>query len=172
MQQLHEENDARKTLVLGGRKNSFDDKPSPLRPGLATSTSGGGGVLNERVSDSGERRRHSTRSPSSEDAAIRQELSKISKIQKEEVFGMDLHTVNRKAQVLERRKQASMRERFEATRKCLLQPQGRFRLWWDATSCALILFLAVALPYRSAFVDAWSLGWTLVDFLIDLFFLV
>ena len=59
-----------------------------------------------------------------------------------------------------------------AMRQCLLLPSSKFRLWWDAVACALIFFIATVLPYRTAFVIDWSIGWTVVDFIIDIFFLI
>merc|ERR1719453_1585495 len=59
----------------------------------------------------------------------------------------------------------------QAMRRCLLLPSSRFRLWWDAVACLLICFIAVVLPYRTAFVTEWSSGWAVIDFVIDLYFL-
>ena len=46
--------------------------------------------------------------------------------------------------------------------RLLVEPQSRFRLWWDLISCVLICFIALSLPYRSAFEPDWSLTWTVV----------
>jgi hypothetical protein len=54
----------------------------------------------------------------------------------------------------------------------LIEPHSKFRLYWDGVSCVLIAFIALALPYRSAFAVDWSLLWTLIDFFIDVFFIV
>ena len=51
-------------------------------------------------------------------------------------------------------------------------PGQGIRMWWDIVSVILVLFICLTLPYRLAFIDEWSLFLTLIDLLIDVFFLV
>ena len=54
----------------------------------------------------------------------------------------------------------------------VLHPGQNIRMWWDISSIILVLFICITLPYRLAFVAEWSLFLTVVDLLIDVFFLV
>jgi hypothetical protein len=49
----------------------------------------------------------------------------------------------------------------------LCMPKGRFRLCWDGVNTMLILYFAVVLPYRIAFVTSWSTGWRVVNILFN-----
>lgn len=52
----------------------------------------------------------------------------------------------------------------------MIKPASNFRFLWDTSSAVIILFIAATLPFRIAFVEDWSLGWYVIDFLIDLYF--
>ena len=54
----------------------------------------------------------------------------------------------------------------------VLYPHSNFRLSWDLVSCLLICFGSVTLPYRIAFIDKWTVGWQVFDFLVDCFFIL
>ncbi|KAL1503852.1 hypothetical protein AB1Y20_012316 [Prymnesium parvum] len=56
--------------------------------------------------------------------------------------------------------------------RLLLYPGQGFRLWWDVVSVLLVLFTLISLPYRIAFILDWSLFLTVIDLLIDIFFIV
>ena len=60
---------------------------------------------------------------------------------------------------------------YRALIRLQASPKGTFRLYWDLTSCILILFVALSLPYRVAFLAEWSMPWRVLDLLTDLQFL-
>ena len=75
----------------------------------------------------------------------------------------------------------------QATHGCLFLPESRLRMCWDFTAILLIVFIALSLPYRLAFdtapangnassVSAEEVGgvsdWAVVDFVIDIFFIM
>ena len=60
---------------------------------------------------------------------------------------------------------------ISVSRRCLLMPTSRLRFCWDLTTLLLILFVSISLPFRTAFVQTWSLAWDLCDFFIDVFFI-
>ena len=56
--------------------------------------------------------------------------------------------------------------------RLVLMPNTGFRFWWDMASTSLVVFISLTLPYRLAFVLEWSLFFTIIDLLIDIFFFV
>jgi len=55
--------------------------------------------------------------------------------------------------------------------KLLISPSSTFRSYWDAVSVCLVLFMAAVLPYRICFALEWSLTFSIIDFMSDLYFL-
>ena len=49
--------------------------------------------------------------------------------------------------------------------------KSTFRMYWDAGAAVVILFVALELPFRVAFVSETPLGWRVVDLLIDIQFI-
>ena len=54
----------------------------------------------------------------------------------------------------------------------MINPEGRFRRTWDMLVGLLLVYTALALPYRVAFEDSTPLGWMIVDGIMDCFFVV
>ena len=113
-------------------------------------------------------KKHTVKKNASGDVCQANELKKISKLQTDEVFGLSAEMVNRTTAVRSKNNVSL----FQTLRRGLLMPQSRFRLWWDSIACALISFIALVLPFRTAFITEWSLFWAVVDFIIDLFFII
>ena len=112
---------------------------------------------------------HSVSQP---DKAMKMELKKISKLQADEVYGLSSEKVNLKNAVQSRSEQRNQSQVHMAAKQLLIMPNSRFRLYWDGVACSLVLFIALVLPYRTAFVTQWYLSWTIVDFLVDCFFII
>lgn len=100
--------------------------------------------------------------------------AKLKKLQPNEVFGAESASavVNTAGRALTHRELEMRAQEQRASAHCLLHPQRRFRFNWDLASCLLILFMAISLPYRIAFVLHWSLSGRVLDFLIDAFFML
>lgn len=96
----------------------------------------------------------------------------MGKFQAQEILGHTSDEMQRTKKASERSEQGQRDLHTRVRRRFLVHPQSRFRLLWDGVSCLLILFLAVSLPYRIAFVSQWSLLPKVVDFMMDIFFLV
>ena len=63
--------------------------------------------------------------------------------------------------------------KLQTSVRWLIMPHSNMRFVWDMVATMLIFFIAISLPFRIAFDgDDWSLGWSIVDFAIDVFFVV
>lgn len=62
---------------------------------------------------------------------------------------------------------------FDAKRlpKSLLSPTSNFKLLWNLMMFALIIFIAVVVPYRIPFEDETSDSWFIIDTIMDAIFL-
>ena len=52
----------------------------------------------------------------------------------------------------------------------MVNPEGSFRRGWDMVVGLLLVYTALALPYRVAFEDSTPLGWMIIDGIMDCFF--
>ena len=54
--------------------------------------------------------------------------------------------------------------------KLIILPDDKFKEKWELIIMALLLFTAIATPYRIAFFTTDSLGWTFIDYFTDFIF--
>ena len=96
----------------------------------------------------------------------------VETFQGQEIYGAEsIALTTAQANALLRKQQALLRQQ-RRERMCVLMPESNIRFTWDMVATVLIFFIAIALPFRIAFVEAWHLGWAVADFLIDMFFIV
>ena len=56
--------------------------------------------------------------------------------------------------------------------KFVILPDDNFKSRWDIIIVALLLFTAIATPYRIAFFDVDELGWLIADSIVDFIFFI
>lgn len=60
---------------------------------------------------------------------------------------------------------------FHIRKAQLINPESSFVRIWSVTIMVLLLYTATLMPYKISFLEKSSLGWTIIDTLIDLLFL-
>lgn len=60
----------------------------------------------------------------------------------------------------------------EACKKFIIMPDDPFKTKWEIIISLILIFTAVTTPYRIAFVDTDSLGWVVVNYIIDSCFFI
>uniref|UniRef100_A0A7S3GCQ4 Cyclic nucleotide-binding domain-containing protein n=1 Tax=Palpitomonas bilix TaxID=652834 RepID=A0A7S3GCQ4_9EUKA len=68
--------------------------------------------------------------------------------------------------------QAAQEKESMSNRKHMIDPDSSFRKTWDLIQAVLLLYVATVVPYRIGFERESSLGWFIVDLMIDMYFLV
>jgi CRP-like cAMP-binding protein len=71
----------------------------------------------------------------------------------------------------EEQKQAALQAMAEAT--AVIDPNSTFRRWWDFTQIVLLLYVAIAVPYRIGFGKEvlWLESWFWLDVCVDIYFI-
>lgn len=59
---------------------------------------------------------------------------------------------------------------LETRKKCVLDPNTKWKIRWDLVNLVLVLFIGINTPYRIAFEDNDSLLWLGIECAIDMFF--
>ena len=91
----------------------------------------------------------------------------MQKFEKDEIFGKSVEALES-----EKQKQSAKEAARGTLKRWMLMPGSSLRLAWDFVSVVLVLFVAISLPYRVAFLmDYISASLNITDFLIDIFFL-
>jgi len=87
----------------------------------------------------------------------------LSKMAKEEVFGV----THKERELASKARKAT----FRLLRSGIVLPTGHFRQTWDMLFLFAIMYIVLLFPYRIAFVTNFSVGYAVVDFILDMFFI-
>ena len=98
----------------------------------------------------------------------------ITKFQSQEVYGMSgtLAEGSRMGTIERELAQRIADSTPKDSARWLIMPHSNKRFVWDMVATMLTFFIAISLPFRIAFVGDSSLGWSIVDFAIDIFFMI
>lgn len=60
----------------------------------------------------------------------------------------------------------------EVNKKCLLLPDDPFKTRWEIFISLILIFTAISTPYRIAFIENESMGWTVINYIVDGSFMI
>ena len=147
------------------------DRSGTSFKGKAPMANGSTPLSSQRTSELGPEKSSFRRTVSEDDHEIKKALSFVTKHQAEEIFGSRDGFGSAAFDTARNSARHSLSSGNKKRRVWMVHPASNFRYGWDLTTTVLICFIAITLPFRIAFVEAWSLAWVVTDFLFDLWFI-